>query len=113
MLLGAKVSPEIAETRNVPLYQDVISPNEHSEFSTPGELLKFVQKLRDFSERKPVGIKLCIEHPWELIAIIKAMVQTNIYLDFITFDEPEVQGRNSIRIYGSFGKPSSRSNSIC
>ena len=37
MLLGAKVSPEIAKTRNVPPFKDVISPHKHSEFSTPGE----------------------------------------------------------------------------
>ena len=89
MLLGAKVSPEIAEARNVPAYQDVISPHKHSEFSTPKELLKFVKKLRDLSGGKPVGIKLCIGHPWEFIAIIKAMVQTEIYLDFITVDGSE------------------------
>ena len=89
MLLGAKVSPEIAEARNVPAYKDVISPHKHSEFSTPNELLKFVKKLRDLSGGKPVGIKLCIGHPWEFIAIIKAMVQTEIYLDFITVDGSE------------------------
>ena len=89
MLLGAKVSPEIAEARNVPAYKDVISPHKHSEFSTPNELLKFVKKLRDLSGGKPVGIKLCIGHPWEFIAIIKAMVQTDIYLDFITVDGSE------------------------
>ena len=64
MLLGAKVSPEIAETRNVPAYKDVISPHKHTEFSTPEELLKFVSKLRNLSGGKPVGIKLCIGHPW-------------------------------------------------
>ena len=84
-----KVSPEIAETRNVPVYQDVISPHKHSEFSSPGELLKFVEKLRSLSGGKPVGIKLCIGHPWEIIAIVKAMVQTEIYLDFITVDGSE------------------------
>ena len=89
MLLGPKVSPEIAETRNVPVYQDVISPHKHSEFSSPGELLKFVEKLRSLSGGKPVGIKLCIGHPWEIIAIVKAMVQTEIYLDFITVDGSE------------------------
>ena len=30
MLLGAKVSPEIAEARNVPVFEDVISPHKHS-----------------------------------------------------------------------------------
>ena len=89
MLLGAKVSPEIAETRNVPVYEDVISPHKHSEFSTPGELLKFAERLRKFSGGKPVGIKLCIGHPWEFISIVKAMVQTGINLDFITVDGSE------------------------
>ena len=89
MLLGAKVSPEIAQTRNVPLYKDVISPHKHSEFSTPGELLGFAQKLRKLSGDKPVGIKLCIGHPWEFIAIVKAMVETGIILDFIAVDGSE------------------------
>jgi glutamate synthase domain-containing protein 2 len=89
MLLGAKVSPEIAETRNVPVYQDVISPHKHSEFSKPGELLKFTERLRKLSGGKPVGIKLCIGHPWEFISIVKAMVQMGIYLDFITVDGSE------------------------
>ena len=89
MLLGAKVSPEIAETRNVPVFKDVISPHKHSEFSTPGELLKFADRLRKLSGGKPVGIKLCIGHPWEFISIVKAMVQTDIQLDFITVDGSE------------------------
>ena len=89
MLLGAKVSSEIAETRNVPVNRDVISPHKHSEFSTPGELLKFAAKLRELSGGKPVGIKLCLGHPWEFISIVKAMVQNGIQLDFITVDGSE------------------------
>ena len=41
------------------------------------------------SGSKPVGIKLCIGHPWEFISIVKAMVQTGIDLDFITVDGSE------------------------
>jgi len=44
MLLGGKVHQKLTKTRNVPPYQDVISPHKHSEFSTPGELLNFVRK---------------------------------------------------------------------
>ena len=36
-----------------------------------------------------MGIKLCIGHPWEFISIVKAMVQTDIHLDFITVDGSE------------------------
>ena len=89
MLLGPKVTPEIAETRGVEPYEDVISPHNHSSFGTPNELLQFADKLRELSGGKPVGIKLCIGHPWEFVAIVKAMVETGIELDFITVDGSE------------------------
>ena len=89
MLMAPKVTPEIAETRGVPPYQDCVSPSSHSEFSTPNELLDFVERLRDLSGGKPVGIKLCIGHPWEFIAIVKAMIETGKLIDFITVDGAE------------------------
>ncbi|MBT4233194.1 MAG: FMN-binding glutamate synthase family protein [Marinovum sp.] len=89
MLLSSKVTPEIAETRGVKPFEDVISPHSHSEFGTPTELLKFAERLRNLSCGKPVGIKLCIGHPWEFIAIVKAMTETGIELDFITVDGSE------------------------
>ena len=54
MLMAPKVTPEIAEARGVPAYQDVISPSRHSEFSTPNELLTFANKLRDCQEENPL-----------------------------------------------------------
>ena len=89
MLLGPKVTSEIAEARGVEPFQDVISPHSHSEFSTPNELLAFAARLRELSGGKPVGIKLCIGHPWEFVAIVKGMVETNMMLDFITVDGSE------------------------
>lgn len=89
MLLGSKVTEEIAKTRGLKVGEDCISPSSHSEFSTPLELLNFADKLRKNSGGKPVGIKLCIGHPWEFISIIKAMVDTKIYIDFITVDGSE------------------------
>jgi len=89
MLMAPKVTPEIAETRGVPAYQDCISPSKHSEFSTPDELLNFVENLRELSGGKPVGIKLCIGHPWEFISIVKAMVDSGKFIDFVTVDGSE------------------------
>ena len=89
MLMAPKVTPEIAETRGIPAYQDCVSPSYHSEFSTPNELLAFVEKLRDLSGGKPVGIKLCIGHPWEFIAIVKSMVESGKRIDFVTVDGSE------------------------
>jgi glutamate synthase domain-containing protein 2 len=89
MLPGAKVTPEIARTRLVPEGQDCISPPAHSAFSTPVGLLEFAQRLREGSGGKPVGIKLCVGHPWELLAICKAMLATGIRLDYIVVDGAE------------------------
>ncbi|MBS7824019.1 FMN-binding glutamate synthase family protein [Wohlfahrtiimonas chitiniclastica] len=84
-----KITKEIAETRGVPMDRDCISPATHSEFSTPIELLEFIQKLRELSEGKPVDFKLCIGHAWEFAAIVKAMLKTGILPDFIVVDGKE------------------------
>jgi glutamate synthase domain-containing protein 2 len=89
VLPAAKVTPEISEIRGVALGEDCISPARHSAFSTPIELLQFVQQLRTLSGGKPTGFKLCIGHPWEFLAICKAMVETGIKPDFITVDGKE------------------------
>ena len=89
MLPGAKVTPEIAEARGVPVGVDCISPASHSAFSTPIEMMQFVQRLRDLSDGKPTGIKLCIGHPWEWFAMVKAMLATGITPDFIVVDGAE------------------------
>ncbi|MBU3712141.1 MAG: FMN-binding glutamate synthase family protein [Limnohabitans sp.] len=89
VLLGPKVTPEIAEARGVAVGEDCVSPNSHSSFSTPIELLQFVQKLRELSQGKPVGFKLCIGHPWEWFGIAKAMQETGILPDFIVVDGSE------------------------
>ena len=89
VLPGPKVTPEIAEARGVPVGVDCISPAAHSSFSTPTELLQFVQSLREMSGGKPVGFKLCIGHPWEWFGIAKAMTTTGILPDFIVVDGSE------------------------
>jgi len=89
VLPGAKVSPEIAEARGVPVGVDCISPPSHSAFTTPLQLLEFIARLRDLAQGKPVGFKLAIGHPWEWFAIVKAMQKTGIVPDFIVVDGGE------------------------
>ena len=89
VLPAAKVTPEIAEARGIPLGADCVSPAAHSSFSTPVELLEFMQSLRELSLNKPVGFKLCIGHPWEWFGIAKAMLETRILPDFIVVDGAE------------------------
>lgn len=89
VLPAAKITAEIAATRGVPMGQDCISPAAHSAFSTPVELLQFIDGLRTLSGGKPTGFKLCIGHPWEFFGIAKAMLETGIVPDFIVVDGAE------------------------
>jgi glutamate synthase domain-containing protein 2 len=89
VLPGPKVTIEIAQARGVPEGVDCVSPASHSAFSTPVELLEFVARLRDLSGGKPTGFKLCVGHPWEWFALVKAMLKTGITPDFIVVDGAE------------------------
>ena len=89
ILPAKKNTPEIAKIRGIEPYTSVISPSYHTAFKTPLELVKFIQLLRDDSNGKPVGIKICVGSRAEFIALCKAMVETKIYPDFITIDGGE------------------------
>lgn len=89
LLPAAKITEEIARTRKIPVAQDCLSPAYHTAFSTPWELLEFAASLRADSGGKPVGIKLCVGHPWEVFALCKAMLDSGIRLDFIVVDGAE------------------------
>jgi glutamate synthase domain-containing protein 2 len=89
VLPAAKITPEIAEARGVPMGQDCVSPASHSAFSTPIEMMEFLGVLRERSGGKPVGFKLCIGHRREFMCIVKAMLETGIIPDFIVVDGKE------------------------
>jgi glutamate synthase domain-containing protein 2 len=89
VLPGAKVTPEIAQARGVPMGVDCVSPARHSAFDNPIGLLQFIERLRQLSGGKPVGIKFCMGHPWEWFAICKAMLRTGLRPDFIVIDGAE------------------------
>lgn len=89
LLPGPKVTPEIAQTRDVPQGEDCLSPPGHSAFSTPIELIEFAARMRELSGGKPVGLKLCVGYPHELFAVMKAMLETGILVDFIVIDGAE------------------------
>lgn len=89
ILPGEKVTPEIALTRGIPVGRDCISPPGHSAFSTPLELIHFIDELRVLSEGKPIGFKLCVGQPWEFMGIVKAMLETGILPDYIVVDGAE------------------------
>ena len=89
ILPGAKVTEEIAEARLVAVGETVYSPTYHQSFSTPREMTAFITQLRELSGGKPVGFKICIGEPREFMGIVKAMVETGVYADFIVVDGGE------------------------
>ena len=89
ILPARKNTEEIAAMRQVEPHTDVLSPPGHSAFSDPTGLMHFIQQLRELSEGKPIGFKLCVGRKDEFISICKAMISTGISPDFITVDGGE------------------------
>ena len=106
ILPAAKVTPEIAEIRGVPMGRDVISPPAHTAFSSPIEMMEFIGRLRELSDGKPIGFKLCVGHRRELLSLFKAMLETGIYPDFVTVDGAEGgTGAAPVEFSNSVGMP--------
>ena len=89
ILPAKKNTPEVAAIRMVKPGTTVYSPPFHSAFSTPKEMLLFIQKMRELSGGKPTGFKLCIGRKSEFISICKAMIELDIFPDFINVDGGE------------------------
>ena len=88
VLPAAKISKEIARIRGVEVGKDVLSPPNHTAFSTVQELLDLIEEIAD-ATGLPVGIKAAIGklEQWEELADL--MVQTGKGPDFITVDGGE------------------------
>ncbi|MFI5864055.1 FMN-binding glutamate synthase family protein [Streptomyces sp. NPDC051546] len=89
VLPGAKVTEEIARVRGVPQGKTVISPPFHQVYSTPRELVRFLARMRELADGKPVGFKLCVGSRREFLAVCKAMVEEDTTPDFIVVDGAE------------------------
>ncbi|GIU14973.1 FMN-binding glutamate synthase family protein [Shewanella sp. MBTL60-007] len=89
VLPKAKITDEIAAIRHIPRDRDCVSPAVNPECTTPKKLLNFVTRLRELSEGKPIGFKLCVGNPVEFLGLCKAMIETGITPDFITVDGAE------------------------
>ncbi|MCK5400807.1 MAG: FMN-binding glutamate synthase family protein, partial [Flavobacteriaceae bacterium] len=106
ILPAVKNTEEIAAIRDVKPHTDVNSPPSHSAFSSPTELMGFIKILREKSEGKPIGFKLCVGKKQEFIDLCKAMVSTGIKPDFITVDGGEGgTGAAPIEYTNSIGMP--------
>ena len=67
----AKITEAIAEARGLrfPPEGDCNSPPRHSAFDSPEGMMLFVDRLRELSGGKPIGIKLCVGRPEEFAQV--------------------------------------------
>ena len=106
ILPGKKVTEEIAQIRGVPVGKDVLSPSQHKAFSGAKGLIGFLKTLRDLSDGKPIGFKLCIGSKDEFFELCKEMILQDIYPDFITVDGSEGgTGAAPLEFSNSVGSP--------
>lgn len=106
VLPGVKNSEEIAKIRGIKPHTDVISPPSHSAFSDAEGFVKFIAKLRELCNGKPVGFKLCIGKTEEFIELCEEMNRQNTYPDFITVDGAEGgTGASPLEFTDSVGIP--------
>ncbi len=106
ILPAAKNTPEIARIRHVQPGIAVHSPPSHNAFADPIEFMYFIKRLRELSDGKPVGFKLCLGRKQEFMDFCEAMVYTGIKPDFITVDGGEGgTGASPVEFSNSMGMP--------
>ena len=89
ILPASKNTAEIAAIRQVKAGTIIHSPAAHAEFNTPEGMVQFLQLLRELSDGKPVGFKMCIGDKQEFIDICHAIKSTGCIPDFISVDGGE------------------------
>jgi len=106
ILPAKKNTEEISKIRNVKKGTAVLSPPYHKAFNSPKGMLELLKKMRELSGGKPVGFKLCLGKKSEFASICKAMVETGIYVDFISIDGGEGgTGAAPVEFSNSVGTP--------
>lgn len=90
VLPAAKVTPEIAAIRGIPVGLDSISPNRHRDIGNVNELLDMIVRVRNLTG-KPVGIKTAIGGRRFLHELCEAILRRGLDTapDFIAVDGGE------------------------
>ncbi len=106
ILPAIKNTEEIAKVRHIKPGVAVHSPPSHSAFADPIQFMYFIKKLRDLSDGKPVGFKLCLGRKQEFMDFCEAMIYTEILPDFITVDGGEGgTGASPVEFSNTMGMP--------
>jgi glutamate synthase (ferredoxin) len=88
VLPSAKITPEIARIRGIPMGRDCVSPASHSAFSDVSSMLDFIERLAD-ATGLPIGIKSAVGDLGFWRELAAQMDKTKRGPDFITIDGGE------------------------
>jgi glutamate synthase domain-containing protein 2 len=88
VLLGKKVTEDIAKARGIPVGQTCASPNMHSAFTDVDSMLDFVETLADVSGLS-VGIKSAVGDVGFWKSLVRQMAAGGRGVDFVTVDGGE------------------------
>lgn len=90
ILPAAKITPEIAKIRGIPLNQDSLSPNRHEDINSDEDLLDMIDRVRRVTG-KPVGFKMVLGDVEWLDLFFKEIVARGFASapDFITLDSAD------------------------
>jgi len=88
LLPAAKITPEIARIRGIPLGKDCVSPSNHTAFSDVSSMLDFIERLAD-ATGFPVGIKSAVGDLGFWRQLAEQIDKTKRAPDFITIDGGE------------------------
>lgn len=90
ILPAAKITPEIAAIRGIPVGHDSLSPNRHPEIATTAELLDFIGRVREVTG-KPTGFKMVVGDVCWLDELLQEIKQRGVASapDFITIDSAD------------------------
>jgi glutamate synthase domain-containing protein 2 len=89
VLPASKNTEQIAKIRGVKPFVTILSPPSHSAFSDAKGLVHFIAHLRELSNGKPIGFKLCIGDTRDFENVCEEMITENCYPDFINIDGAE------------------------
>lgn len=90
ILPAEKVTDVIASTRGIPMGQDSLSPNRHTDISSVDDLLNMIHRVRQVTG-KPVGIKFVLGQPEWLDDLCHAIQTLGLEYapDFVTVDSAD------------------------
>ncbi|MBA3539160.1 MAG: FMN-binding glutamate synthase family protein, partial [Deltaproteobacteria bacterium] len=88
VLPAAKITPEIAKIRGIPMGRDCISPAGHTAFTDVSSMLDFIEGLAD-ATGLPVGIKSAVGDLGFWRSLADLIEKTGRAPDFITIDGGE------------------------